>query len=274
VKKLSKLTSALLALLMIMSLFAACGKDDDKDEKDRKDSETEQVNIDIVEDTTEPASENSIIDNTIKVENTTNFSDTTRTHDTTKVPDTTKATVTTKAPNTTKVPDTTKAPVTTAAPTTKPDTTEKEEPKPTNKDLLIGTWETTVLSDGLPVALQFVFKTNGTVQVVFTKASYEKMIKKAVENEISQYTDEEIAELGFADRGEAEEYLYELLEQEASYDDLKNMLETTGTWQLSGDTLTVTIEGEPATAKINLAEGKTSFVIKDSSGESMTFNKI
>ncbi len=280
-KKLSKLTSALLALLMIMSLFAACGKDDDKKDDDEKDSKKDEATVQVIEEDIEENTE----------EYTTEAEETTKENITIKVPGITKVPATkapaTKAPATkapaTKAPVTkapaTKAPVTqaptvTKAPTSKPDTTQKEEPKPSNADLLIGTWETTIESDGLPVTVQFKFEANGTMKMDFTKASYDKMIKQVVDAEMSQITNEEITQAGFASRKEAEDYLYALIAEEAPYDQLRSMLQNSGTWKLNGDDLTVTIDGESATSKTNLSAGKTSFELKDPTGESITLTKI
>ena len=280
-KKLSKLTSALLALLMIMSLFAACGKDDDKKDDDEKDSKKDEATVQVIEEDIEENTE----------EYTTEAEETTKENITIKVPGITKVPATkvpaTKAPATkapvTKAPVTkapaTKAPVTqaptvTKAPTSKPDTTQKEEPKPSNADLLIGTWETTIESDGLPVTVQFKFEANGTMKMDFTKASYDKMVKHAVDSEMSNLTDEEIKDAGFANRKEAEDYLYALIAEEAPYDQLRSMLQNSGTWKLNGDDLTVTIDGESATSKTNLSAGKTSFELKDPTGESITLTKI
>ena len=275
-KKLSKLTSALLALLMIMSLFAACGKDDDKKDDDEKDSKKDEATVQVIEEDIEENTE----------EYTTEAEETTKENITIKVPGITKVPATkapaTKAPATkapaTKVPATkapvTQAPTVTKAPTSKPDTTQKEEPKPSNADLLIGTWETTIESDGLPVTVQFKFEANGTMKMDFTKASYDKMIKHAVDSEMSNLTDEEIIDAGFANRKEAEDYLYALIAEEAPYDQLRSMLQNSGTWKLNGDDLTVTIDGESATSKTNLSAGKTSFELKDPTGESITLTKI
>ena len=270
-KKLSKLTSALLALLMIMSLFAACGKDDDKKDDDEKDSKKDEATVQVIEEDIEENTE----------EYTTEAEETTKENITIKVPGITKVPATkapaTKAPAT-KVPATkapvTQAPTVTKAPTSKPDTTQKEEPQPTNADLLIGVWETTIDSDGLPVTVQFKFEANGTVKMDFTKASYDKMVKLAVDAEMSQITDEEITEAGFSSRKEAEDYMYSLIAEEAPYETLRGMLQNEGTWQLDGDNLTVTIDGEPATAQIKLSEGKTTFALKDETGESITLTKV
>ena len=275
-KTLSKLTSALLALLMIMSLFAACGKDDDKKDDDEKDSKKDEATVQVIDEDIEENTE----------EYTTEAEETTKENITIKVPGITKVPATkapaTKAPATkapaTKVPATkapvTQAPTVTKAPTSKPDTTQKEEPKPSNADLLIGTWETTIVSDGLPVTMQFKFEANGTMKMDFTKASYDKMIKHAVDSEMSNLTDEEIIDAGFANRKEAEDYLYALIAEEAPYDQLRSMLQNSGTWKLNGDDLTVTIDGESATSKTNLSAGKTSFELKDPTGESITLTKV
>ena len=265
-KKLSKLTSALLALLMIMSLFAACGKDDDKKDDDEKDSKKDEATVQVIEEDIEENTE----------EYTTEAEETTKENITIKLPGITKVPAT-KAPAT-KVPATkapvTQAPTVTKPPTSKPDTTQKEEPNPSNADLLIGTWETTIVSDGLPVTMQFKFEANGTMKMDFTKASYDKMIKHAVDSEMSNLTDEEIIDAGFANRKEAEDYLYALIAEEAPYDQLRSMLQNSGTWKLNGDDLTVTIDGESATSKTNLSAGNTSFELKDPTGESITLTKI
>lgn len=275
-KTLSKLTSALLALLMIMSLFAACGKDDDKKDDDEKDSKKDEATVQVIDEDIEENTE----------EYTTEAEEATKENITIKLPGITKVPATkapaTKAPATkapaTKVPATkapvTQAPTVTKAPTSKPDTTQKEEPKPSNADLLIGTWETTIVSDGLPVTMQFKFEANGTMKMDFTKASYDKMIKHAVDSEMSNLTDEEIIDAGFANRKEAEDYLYALIAEEAPYDQLRSMLQNSGTWKLNGDDLTVTIDGESATSKTNLSAGKTSFELKDPTGESITLTKV
>ncbi len=265
-KKFGKITAALLALLTVMSLFAACGKDDNKEEETTTEGFTLQVNNSEAE-TTE--------------ENTTQAETTTLTEVSTKEEKTTKVKATVKVPTITKAPGTTKAPTTkpgdkntTVAPTTKPEPTSKEEFVAPNYSLLIGTWDATIDVEGLPVRIQFEFSIFGkTVNVDFTKDSYDNMIEKAVEINLSQVTDEELAEAGFADRAEYEEALREYLIDELPYEELRSMFLSTGTWELVGDKLTIVIEGETMTADTQLSDDVRTFELEDAYGEKMTLKR-
>ncbi len=156
--------------------------------------------------------------------------------------------------NTTKVPTTAKAKdKTTVASTKKSASSEKAD-----EDYLIGIWETTVDSEGLPVTIQYKFEPDGVVKVDFTKAAYDSMIKKAVETELSKLTDEDIAESGFVDRKEAEEYLYECFEQEAPYDELRGTIKNTGSWYIEGHLMLVKIDNAKFFGEFRIPKTKTS----------------
>ena len=234
-KKLSKITAALLALVTVMSLFAACGKDDNIEEETTTEGFTLQVN-NGEEETTEES--------------------TTQTEATTEA--TTKEEKTTKSKETIKVVNTTAKAKdkTTVAPTNKSGENGKSK-----EDYLIGIWDTTVDSEGLPVTIQFKFEPDGVVKVDFSKAAYDDMIKKAVETELSKLTDEEIAEADFADRKEAEEYLYDCFEQEAPYDELRGTIKNTGSWSIERELMVVSIDKAVFIGEFRIPKNKTSLVL-------------
>lgn len=269
-KKYGKITAVLLALVMVMSLFAACRKDDNNEEETTTEGFTLQLDNGEGEMTEE---------STTQSESTTEVA--TKEEKTTKVKPTVKVPTITKAP-TTKASGTTKAPTpakpedknTTVAQPTKPAVTEKEELKVTNIDLLLGTWDSTVDVDGLPIRIQFEFSIFGkTVNVDFTKDSYDNMLEKAVEINLSKVTDEELAEAGFADRAEYEKELRAYLIAELPYDELRSMFQSTGRWELIGDKLTIVIDGETMTANTQLSDDVRSFELVDAYGEKMTLIK-
>ncbi len=176
---------------------------------------------------------------------------------TTKEEKTTTVKETETVVNTTKAPTTAKSNnKTTVAPTTKSASSEKAE-----EDYLIGTWEATVDSEGLPVTLQFEFEPDGVVKVDFTKAAYDSMIKKAVETELSELTDEEIAEAGFVDRKEAEEYLYECFEQEVPYDELRGTIKNTGSWSIYREHMIMKIDKAAFNGEFRIPKNKTSIIL-------------
>ncbi len=234
-EKVSKITAVLLALALVLSLFAACGKDDNKEEESTTDGFTLQVNNGEAENTEEY---------TTSAQSTTEV--------TTKEEQTTKLKEPVNVVNTTaKAKD-----KTTVAPTTK-----SNENGKANEDYLIGVWETTVDSEGLPVTIQFKFEPDGVVKVDFTRAAYDDMVKKAVETELSKLTDEEIAEAGFSDRKEAEEYLYECFEQEAPYDELRDTIENTGSWSIERELMVVKIDKAAFIGEFRIPKNKTSLVL-------------
>ncbi len=268
-KKTSKLLSALLALVMVISLFAACGNDSNKEEETTTDGFTVQANDNMVEATDEETTEAEV---TTKVENTTKPEKTTKVKNTVKVEKTTKTKETTKPEKTTKVNDKNEGNSNSA--TTKPAVTEKEELKVANIDLLLGTWIGTVVDEGVAIDLNFEFGINGKLRTYFTKDSYEKMIQNIIDAEMSGVTEEEITGSGeFTSKKELEEYLYEVLTQELPYNELSSMFNQTGNWNLHGDTLSVTIEGETLTAETKLSENVKTFVL-DPNGDPIKFRKI
>ncbi len=243
-KKSGKIFAALLALFAVLTLFAACGKGAGKEKNTTEKDTVVQVNANPTEDTTADVT-------TVKEE-------TTKAVNTTKVQPTTKAQSTTKAQND-------------AATTNKNEATTKEDFIAPNIDLLIGTWDTTIDVEGLPVSVEFEFSIfNQNVEIDFTKTSYDNMIEKAVEMDLAQVTDEEIVEAGFVNREEYEKAVREYLISELPYDELRGMIRATGKWSLIGDTLTVTIAGETATAETKLSEEVTTFDLTDSYGDTIT----
>ena len=235
-EKFSKITAVLLVLLTVMSLFAACGKDDNKEEETTTEGFILQVNNSEAETTEE---------STTQAEATTKEEKTTKSKEPVKVVNTTKAATTAKAKDKTTVSPTTKS----------------NENGKANEDYLIGIWEATVDSEGLPVTLQFEFEPDGVVKVDFTKAAYDDMVKKAVETELSKLTDEEIAEAGFSDRKEAEEYLYECFEQEAPYDELRDTIENTGSWSIERELMVVKIDKAAFIGEFRIPKNKTSIIL-------------
>ncbi len=255
-KKSSKLIAALLSFFAVVTLFAACGKDSGKEEGTTEENTTVQANVSITEGTTE-------------AETTTQAEATTAKKTTKPIstkPKTTKPQPTTKEQPTTKVQDSGNT-----VSTTKPETTRKEDLVAPNLDLLIGTWDATIDVEGLPVRIQFEFSIFGkTVNVDFTKDSYDNLIQKAVEIELELITDEEITEAGFADRAEYEEALREYVMDELPYEELRSLFRATGTWELIGDKLTIVIAGETMTADAKLSQEVKTFELVDADGEKIT----
>ncbi len=253
-KKSSKLVAALLAFFAVVTLFAACGKDGVKDEESTAANTTVQANAGVTEDTT--------------VAETTTKAETTTAQATTKAK-TTKP-KTTKPQPTTKVQDNGGSET-----TTKPEPTSKEEFIAPNYGLLIGTWDATMDVEGIPVSIQFEFSIvyGKKVEVDFTKIAYDNMIEKAVEMDLAQVTDEELTEAGFADRAEYEVALREYLIDELPYDELRSMFQSTGTWELIGDKLTIVIAGETMTADTQLSDDVRTFELVDAYGEKLTLKR-
>ncbi len=151
---------------------------------------------------------------------------------------------------------------------------DKEELVAPSVNSLIGTWDTTIDVEGLPVGIELKFSMFGkTVEMDFSKESYDRMIETVVETESAILTDKEIALAGFADREDYENDFREHLIDELPYDELRDTIRTTGTWELAGDALTVNIAGETSTAETNLSEGVTTFELADSSGDTITLTK-
>lgn len=285
-KKSIKLTSAFLTLFTVMSLFAACSNNDNKEE-----NTTDNVTLQAYVDNTEFTEESTTEAETTKAEATTKVKETVTTKQPIKLPNVTKAPSATKAPSTTKAPDTTKAPGTTnapnttnpadkpednnttVAPTTNPAVTEEAETLAPNVNLLLGIWDAQFEVENVTFYIQFDFKQDKTVKTDLTKNGYDKMIDGIVANEMSVITQEDIIEAGFASTAEYEEALRAFLSEELPYNELKAGFQTTGTWKLDGNHLTVTIEGETETAETKLLEGERVFVLKDSAGEPMTLTK-
>ncbi len=266
-KKFGKITAALLALVMVMSLFAACGKNDNKEEETTTEGFTLQVNN---------SEEGITEESTTQPETTTEA--TTKVKPTVKIPSiVTKAPSTTKAPPTTKAPTTTKADVSVENQTTVPSTTnptEPEETKPANVELLLGKWEASFEVDGVAFYVQFEFRQDKTVVTELTRNNYDKMIKGIIDQNTSGITQEDLTEAGFANITEYKEALQEYLLEELPYEEMREGFVLAGTWDLDGNTLSVTVEGETETAETRLLEGERTFVLKNASGESTTLTKM
>ena len=58
------------------------------------------------------------------------------------------------------------------------------------------------------------------------------------------------------------------------YEEMREGFVLAGTWDLDGNTLSVTVEGETETAETRLLEGERTFVLKNASGESTTLTKM
>ncbi len=256
-KKYSKLFALLLALLMVLSLFTACGdkKDDDDDEKKEKTSETAEDNENSTteeETTTKVGNKIEIITMDSEQEESANSTAAT----------TRRAAETTRRAETTRKPETTRREETTAPPAN------------TAKDVLVGDWETEFVIEGLSFFVVFNFRNDGTVKTSYPRSNYDQMINQVVSMTLADVSDEEIAAEGFTSREEAEEYIKEMLIEEIPYADIANEFDISGTWNLNGDTLTITLEGESETAETKLSEGKTTFTVIDEDGETLNFRKI
>ena len=272
-KKFGKITAALLALVIVLSLFAACGKNNNKEEETTTEGFTLQVN-----NSEEGITEESTTHPETTTEATTKEENTTKVKPTVKIPSiVTKAPSTTKAPPATNAPTTTKADVTVENQTTVPSTTnptEPEETKPANVELLLGKWEASFEVDGVAFYVQFEFRQDKTVVTELTRNNYDKMIKGIIDQNTSGITQEELTEAGFANITEYKEALQEYLLEELPYEEMREGFVLAGTWDLDGNTLSVTVEGETETAETRLLEGERTFVLKNASGESTTLTKM
>ncbi|MBQ5825481.1 MAG: hypothetical protein IIW48_11835 [Clostridia bacterium] len=270
-KNFVKIPLVLVSVFMFVTVFAACGKDEVNIAETTDESTTVSYVIDDVTEAT--AATETTEEVTTKISAVTIVTTTNKVSTTIKVPATTKNVNTTKAPETTKTVETTNGSETSKPKetTTKTELTTKEDFIAPNYSLLVGTWDARIEVEGLPVEIQFEFSIFGkTVDVDFTKSSYDNMTDKAVEMELDRVTDEEITEAGFADRAEYEVALRAYLLEELPYEELRSLFRSTGTWELIGDELTVVIGGETMTADTKLSEDVKSFELVDAYGETMT----
>lgn len=255
-----KVLASILSLLMVLSLFSACGKDDEKKEDSKKESTTSQTAETETEDTTKP-------ENTTEVQDKSEVNKPTEDKNNNKNKDEDK--------NQNKDKESNKVHSNNSKPSQGSGGKDNFTLKVANIDLLLGSWDATLVTNGVTAKLHFTFDIIGrAVRVSFSKENYENMIKQIVEKEMSEITDEEIAESeDFSSREEAEGYFYEYLAQEIPYSSMSNQFNRTGSWNLQGDTLTINLDGEVYTAETKLSEDKTSFVLVGPSGERMTLSK-
>ena len=155
------------------------------------------------------------------------------------------------------------------------ETADKKEDKLTGKELLIGDWKAEFEIESYTLYLMFNFKEDGTFQTYFTKEFYNKYIDTVVEMNttgITELTDEEIIEHGYASREEFIEAIRESYAQEFPYEDIEAEFSFSGTWELDSDTLTIiTInetgeENEPKFIETKLSNGVESFEFSDDEG--------
>ncbi len=136
--------------------------------------------------------------------------------------------------------------------------TSEEETAVDNSNRLIGKWQATVVGVGLSVNLDYEFVQNGILNVNFSESNYKTLLERIERLNMSMATDEGVTESGpNADGIELKDGLVQV----PTYEEMKAQLSKTGTWELNGDTLTVTFNGESATAETKLSEGATSFVL-------------
>ena len=132
------------------------------------------------------------------------------------------------------------------------------------EDLLLGKWDAKYELDEIALVIVFDFIKGGTVELSMPKENYDNMVKQSMDS----YSDEDIADLGFATREEAEAAFKEYY----SYEELVSAFETRGEWELDGDTLTIKLSDETMVIDTKLSEGVDSFKYADDDG-AMTFTK-
>lgn len=134
----------------------------------------------------------------------------------------------------------------------------EEETTVDNSNRLAGKWQATVVGVGLSVNLDYEFAQDGTLNVDFSENNYKTLTDRIERLNMSMMA-EECAEEPEGNTDGIK--LKDGLVQVPTYEEMKAQMSKTGTWELDGDTLTVTIDGESMTAETKLSEGATSFVL-------------
>ncbi len=145
----------------------------------------------------------------------------------------------------------------------------EEETAVDNSNRLIGKWQATVVGVGLSVNLDYEFAQNGILNVNFSESNYKTLVERIERLNMSMAADECAAE---SEENTDGIKLKDGLVQVPTYEEMKAQLSKTGTWELDSDTLTVTVDGESATAETKLSEGATSFVLNPA-GDAVSLTK-
>lgn len=153
--------------------------------------------------------------------------------------------------------------------TTKEDVSTKEETTASDSNALIGTWKATIFEVGLSVELDYEFAENGVLNVNFSESNYNALVERIARLNLSMSADESAANPEGNTDGIG---LTDGLVQAPTYEEMKAKLSKTGAWELNGDTLTVTVDGETMTAETKLNEGAKSFVL-DPAGDAVMLIK-
>ena len=146
---------------------------------------------------------------------------------------------------------------------------EKEE-NLTGKDLLIGNWDAEFVDSEDYITYTMKFKDDGTGEIYLTEANYEAAIEEAAKYNMDILDEEELAEEGI----ETLEDCKAVLREETPYEEIASDIESSFTWELDGDTLTIEAEdGDIATAETKLSEGKKSMTFVDEQGNEIKLTK-
>ena len=269
-----KLTAGLLALFAITIIFSVCIKDSDKEERVAVGMNAQAIDnvlemipeaVPVVEkNDTKKAEAPSVASIKAAAVDTAMAKSAYEVKDVAQVKDVTASKVTesaaefAEAAKPTEPEQTTQAQKDTASSEESVSSAAEEENATDNRNQLIGKWQATVVGVGLSVNLDYEFAQDGTLNVDFSETNYKTLTDRIERLNMSMMA-EECAEEPEGNTDGIK--LKDGLVQVPTYEEMKAQLSKTGTWELNGDTLTVTIDGESVTAETKLSEGATSFVL-------------
>lgn len=269
-----KLTAGLLALFAITIIFSVCIKDSDKEESVAVGMNAQAIDnvlemipeaVPVVENNdTKKAEAPSVASIKAAAVDTAMAKSAYEVKDVAQVKDVTASKVTESAAEfaetakPAETEQTTQAQKDTASSEESVSSAAEEETASDNRNQLIGKWQATVVGVGLSVNLDYEFAHDGTLIVDFSENNYKTLTDRIERLNMSMMA-EECAEEPEGNTDGIK--LKDGLVQVPTYEEMKAQLNKTGTWELNGDTLTVTIDGESVTAETKLSEGATSFVL-------------
>ena len=269
-KRTGKLTAALLALFAITAIYSICDKDESKTDEIAAYGMNAQA-IEIIPEAV-PVIEEAVpqknvtikaaVVDTAMAKSAGNINEVADVRVSTETKNTNSVVEFASAAQTTDVCRTTEEQKDNSVQENKPEETVssdvEEETTVDYSNRLAGKWQATIVDVGFSINLDYEFAQDGTLYVDFSESNYNTLVERIERLNMSAASTEGVTE---SEENVDGITLQDGIVQVPVYKEMKAKLSKTGTWELNGNTLTVTVNGESATADINFAEGADSFVL-------------
>ena len=147
---------------------------------------------------------------------------------------------------------------------------EETEPVLTAEDVLVGKWNAETIIEDVAFVLNVTFEADGSAKMEYPEESYNKYVDTLVENilkeqGVNDFNDEQkaayAAALGVTTFAEVKEYFVNMMAGEMPYEELAAEFDLTGTWELDGDKLTLTLDEDVIVSETALSKGEETFTM-------------